>query len=190
MRNDDALELASPDSAGQFLIVGDSDGAVALTRDDLVKYAGPSQIVAATVVFRLFEKAFADLSPRRPPHRDTIDVLVAFPGDGILDCVEMVTRARTRERLTIDTVAGPAEAPPSIIGRFYFEIGLPSGRRGYWLAPGYFDDVFLDLVRKHQDGRGSGEERALYLRSKQELIGRLMGASRDELFNVQTLGTS
>ncbi len=180
-------ESAALTTAGQFLVVDDRDGTIAFTRDDLVKYAGPSQIVAAAVVFRLFERAFADLSPDRPPHRDAIDILVAFPGEGILDCIEMITRARSRDRLTIDIAAGPAEAPPSVIGRFYFEIGVPAGRRGYWLSPGYFDDVFLDLVRKHQDGRGNAEERANYLRRKQELIGRLLGAKREDLFNVRTI---
>lgn len=167
----------------QFLVVADRDGLVAIGRDDLVRYAGPSQIVASALMLRLFARAFADLSPDAPPHRDAVTVLVAFPGDGILDCVEMITRARTRGRLVVDETAGPPEALPSIVGRFYFEVAIAGRRRGYWLKPGYFTDGFLAQIRRHQDGAGSAEERADYQIAKHTLIGRLLGAPDDALFD-------
>jgi hypothetical protein len=101
----------------QFVTVADQDGQVAIGRDDLVRYAGPAQIVASALCLRLFARALEDLSLGVPPHRDSIRVLVAFPGDGILDCIEMITRARTRGHLIIDTEAGPADAPLARVGR-------------------------------------------------------------------------
>ncbi|MDQ2082856.1 hypothetical protein RA307_21940 [Xanthobacteraceae bacterium Astr-EGSB] len=166
----------------QFLTVRDQDGLVAIGRDDLVRYAGPAQIVASALCLRLFDRAFRDLSPDKPPHRDDIRVLVAFPGDGILDCVEMITRARTRGRLTIDVGAGPAEAPPALVGRFYFEIAIAGRRHGYRLADGFFTPAFVELVKRHQDGGGTPAEREEYQRAKHDLIGRLLGAADEALF--------
>lgn len=166
----------------QFVSVRDHDGAVAIGRDDLVRYAGPGQIVASALCLRLFDRAFSDLSPDEPPVRDDIRVTVAFPGDGILDCVEMITRARTRGRLTIDTEAGPADAPPALVGRFYFEIAVGARQRGYSLAHGYFTDAFVDMIRRLQSGHGTPEELADYQVAKHALIGRLLGAPASELF--------
>lgn len=170
----------------QHLLVADRDGTVAIGRDDLVKYAGPSQIIASALIFRLFERAFRDLSPQRPPERDTIQVLIAFPGDGILDCIEMVARARTRGRLTIDENAGPSEAPIAPAGRFYFEIELPAGRRGYWPREGYFDARFRDLVARWQEAPASPQREA-YIAFKQELVGRILGAPADDLFHCREI---
>lgn len=169
----------------QFLTVADQDGLVAIGRDDLVRYAGPSQIVASALMLRLFARAFADLSPDAPPRRDTIRVLVAFPGDGILDCVEMITRARTRGRLAIDEHAGPPEALPSIVGRFYFEVEIAGRRRGYTLRPGFFSDSFVAQIRRHQDGSGTAEELADYQVAKHALIGKLLGSPDEALFSVR-----
>lgn len=167
----------------QCVVVRDQDGMVAIGRDDLVRYAGPGQIVATALCLRLFARAFADLSPEEPPHRDDIRVLVGFPGAGILDCVEMITRARTRDRLTVDPEAGPPDAPAAIVGRFYFEIAVGSRASGYWLADGYFTDAFVDQIRRHQDGQGTREELAAYQIAKHTVIGRLLGAPDDALFH-------
>ncbi|MEN3931139.1 hypothetical protein WJT86_08720 [Microvirga sp. W0021] len=169
----------------QFITVRDQDGVIAIGRDDLVRYTGPDQIVASALCLRLFARAFSDLSPEAPPHRNDIRVLVAFPGDGILDCVEMITRARTRNRLVIDTEAGPPEAPLSVAGRFYFEIAIGKKAMGYWLAKGFFTDSFIEQIKRHQDGTGSTQELADYQIAKHALIGRLLGAPDEQLFHAR-----
>ena len=50
-----------------FLEVRERDGVFAIRHDDLLAYAGPSQLIACTLTFLLFERAFADLSPGAPP---------------------------------------------------------------------------------------------------------------------------
>lgn len=169
----------------QFVTVADQDGCLAIGRDDLVRYAGPSQIVASALMLRLFARAFADLSPQTPPRRDDIKVLVAFPGDGVLDCVEMITRARTRGRLAIDESAGPADALPATVGRFYFEVEIAGRRLGYSLKPGFFSDSFVAQIRRHQDGAGTAAELADYQIAKHALIGKLLGSPDDALFSVR-----
>lgn len=166
----------------QFVAVADHDGIVAIGRDDLVRYAGPGQVVASALCLRLFARAFAELSPERPPARDDIRVLTAFPGDGVLDGIEMITRARTRGRLVVDTAAGPPEAPPAIVGRFWFEVAVGPHARGYRLADGLFTPAFVDQIVRLQDGGGTADERAAYQVAKHALIGRLLGTPDDVLF--------
>lgn len=172
-----------------FIAVAEPEGDLYFGRDDLLKYAGPSQLIASALVLRLLARAFADLSPDAPPRRDTIRVLTAFPGEGVIDSIELVTRARTQGRLTIATEAGPSEAPPALPGRFYFEIRIGARGRAYWPAPGYFTDEFRELVTRHQDGSGSPAELEAYLAYKHRLIGRLLGAPDGELFHSREIGS-
>ena len=171
-----------------FIQVAEREGIVAIGRDDLLKYTGPSQIIACTLAFRLFARAFADLSPHAPPRRERISVFTAFPGEGVLDCIEMITRARTRgERLVVDPDGGPSSAPPAPLGRFYFEIRIDDERdgaagRAYWPLPGYFDPPFVEWVTRFQEGEGTIAEQQEYIAFKHALIGRLMGAPDDALF--------
>ncbi len=172
-----------------FLSVAEPDGVLYLGRDDLLKYAGPGQLIASALMLRLYRLAFAELSPDAPPARAAIRVLTAFPGDGILACSEMITRAWTQGRLTIDVDAGPPEAPEALPGRFYFEIRIGARGRGYWVRPGFFGDAFRNQVIRYQDGGGSVAEQADYLAFKQELVGRLLAASDASLFAACDLPT-
>ncbi|MCC7049847.1 MAG: hypothetical protein IT562_24280 [Alphaproteobacteria bacterium] len=171
----------------QFLPLSDGGALIAIDRGHLLAFAGPDQIVATALMFRLYDHAIADLSPGVPPQRRRIATLVAFPGPGILDCVEMVTRAREGDRLTVATEAGPSDAPPALLGRFYFEIAMEGRRRAYWPMPGYFTADFLDRVRRFQDGAGTAAEQADYQAFKHELVGRLIGAPYGRLFHAREI---
>jgi hypothetical protein len=170
-----------------FVSVAEPEGLISIGRDDLLKYAGPSQLIASALMLRLFARAFADLSPHAPPQRSAIRMLTAFPGEGILDCIELVTRARTQNRLLIDTEAGPAEAPAALPGRFYFEVWIERCGRAYWPCASLFTEEFRASVSRFQDGAGTPEEQAAYIAFKHALIGRLLGCSDDALFHTRQL---
>lgn len=172
-----------------FFTVAERGVAIPVTREQLIHYAGPSQIIATALMFRLFGQAFDELSPGKPPERTEISALTAFPGPGILDCIEYATRARTFDdgRLIIDVNAGPEDAPPSVEGRFYFEIEIGGRRRGYWPVSGFFDKTFLDMVRKYQDSAPNRSEEAWYRNYKEQLVGRLLAAPDGELFNSRDI---
>jgi hypothetical protein len=171
----------------QFLPLRDGGAPIAIDRGHLLAFAGPDQIIATALMFRLYDHAVADLSPNAPPERRRIETLVAFPGPGILDCVEMVTRARDGDRLTVATDAGPPDAPPALLGRFYFEIAMQGRRRAYWPMAGHFTAAFLDQVRRFQDGAGTAMEQADYQEFKHGLVGRLMGAPYGKLFHAREI---
>jgi hypothetical protein len=169
-------------TTAHFLWVAEREGVLAIGQDDLLKYAGPSQVIACALTFRLFRQAFADLSPDAPPLRDTIVLRTAFPGEGVHDCAEMIARVRSGGRLALDLDLGPVEAPPAPAGRFYFEIAIAGRARAYWPRPGIFDPPFVDMVTRFQDGAGTAEEQQAYRAFKCRIIATLMAAPEGNLF--------
>ncbi|MDR0723436.1 MAG: hypothetical protein LBF75_11730 [Treponema sp.] len=142
----------------------------------LYAYCGPTQIIASALMFRLFERAFIDLSPEAPPEREDIQFLSGFPGTGIAECVELVTRIRTRrpERFRVDRGAAPREAPEAVSGVLYFEVQIKERRRGYWPPRELFDQVFRKKVSLFQDGSGTVQEQEAYLAYKKHLSAAIL----------------
>ncbi len=167
-----------------FFTVAERGVPIPVTREHLLLYAGPSQVIASALMYRLFCKALDDLSPAMPPERTDISVLTAFPGSGVLDCIEYVTRCRTLAdgRLVVDTTAGHPGAPAATEGRFYFEVEIAGRRQAYWPVQGYFDETFLHMVAQFQDKGSTPAREAAYQDYKQQLVGRLLGAPDGMLF--------
>jgi hypothetical protein len=147
-------------------------------------YLGYRNIIASALTARLFRRAFEDLAPTGPADRDELFLLTAFPGPGILEAVELVTRVPTRhpDRLVIDKNAGPAGAPLAPNGRFYFELQVGQNRRGYWPPEAIFDDLFRDMVKRYQTGGGTEEEQLQYRTFKQNKAEEILGWPEEELF--------
>ncbi|WP_181015388.1 hypothetical protein, partial [Alkalispirochaeta sphaeroplastigenens] len=111
-------------------------------------------------------------------------LLTAFPGEGILEALELVTRVPSRhpERLVIDPSAGPDEAPPVPGGRFYLEIQVGQRRRGYWPSRDLIDDRFRGQVERFQEGAGTAREQEQYRRYKEETARHILQMEEGELF--------
>jgi hypothetical protein len=153
----------------------------------LYAYCGPTQMIASTLMFRLFERAFIDLSPEAPPDREDIQFLSGFPGTGIAECVELVTRIRTRrpERFRVDPEIAPPEAPEAVSGALYFEVQVKEKRKGYWPSRELFDDVFRENVRLFQDGGGTAEEQEAYFAYKKQLAAVILHTPRGRFFSAR-----
>jgi hypothetical protein len=150
------------------LILIDQRDTIRISWDQLFGYCGPSQVIATTLAFRLFEQAIREMSPHTAPKRDEMGILTAFPGRGILECIEMITRIPTlaSHRLTVAPEAGPPEAPSAYIGRFYFEVQIGNERRSYIPIPDYFDDEFRTQVALFQNKKLNDAEYHSYMSYK------------------------
>jgi hypothetical protein len=170
--------------AERVILIRDRGEVFEFSPASLYAYCGPSQIIASALMFRLFEQAFRDLSPELPPDREDMRFLAGFPGAGIAECVELVTRIRTRhpERFTVDAEAAPPEAPPSVSGALYFEIQINDRRRGYWPPGELFDDVFRENVGRYQDGGGTAEDQEAYFAYKKRLSAAILRAPGENFF--------
>ncbi|MBN2510832.1 MAG: hypothetical protein JXB03_11170 [Spirochaetales bacterium] len=147
----------------------------------LFAYCGPSQIIATALCIRLFEQAFREMSPVRPPGRETLGFLTAFPGRGVLECVELITRIPSLYpgRFVLDIDAGPENAPAANTGRFYFEVQCEGKRRSYTLIDGFADDEFRRQVKNFQalvPGQPGYNE---YMAYKQKKTAEMMACPHD-----------
>lgn len=175
-----------------IIAVRDNNEVLEFSPASLYAYCGPTQIIAAALMFRLFERAFADLSPGLAPDREDIWFLAGFPGTGIAECAELVTRLRTRrpERFRIGPGAAPPEAPRTVSGALYFEVQIKGQRKGYWPPGELFDDVFRRNVGLYQDGGGTAKEREEYLAYKKGLSTAILRAPGEGFFSSRDVTPS
>ncbi|MTI17103.1 hypothetical protein E1162_07600 [Rhodobacteraceae bacterium RKSG542] len=164
----------------------EGDLPLSFTRNDLIAYAGPDQIIATALMFNMFSFAFAKLAKEGEVlERNKIKVQLGFPGPGVKDCVELVLRGLTRnaENVTAVTENLPEEAPLALIGRFYYEFQYEDRRIALWPKDGFFTDEFREMVIKFQPRAGSEEEQLAYQQFKWDLIDRLMAAGEENVFH-------
>ena len=164
----------------QTICVRDEEGVISFNREDLIRYSGQGHLIASALIMRLFSDAFARLSPSAPPLRRDIRVLSAFPGLGVRDHVELLTRAGTDKRYFLDKQAGPDTAPTSAIGgRMYFVVAVGDKAVSYVMNPEIFDDLWRREVSAYQKVGKTVREHARYVAYKYEVVGQLM--TREDL---------
>jgi hypothetical protein len=175
--------------ADRLIAVRDNNAILEFSPASLYAYCGPTQIIASALMFCLFERAFQDLSPRSPPDREDIRFLAGFPGTGIAECVELVTRIRTRrpERFCVDPEVPPPEAPLSVGGAMYFEVQIKEERKGYWPPRELFDDTFRKNVGLYQDGGGTAKDQEAYLAYKKQLSAAILRAPPESFFSSRSV---
>ncbi len=163
------------------LRIRDHGTVLTITYDNCVRYHGRTNIGGVAVGFRLLQKAFSELSVPLPD-RERISFFTAFPGAGVRDAVEMVTRAVSRERYRVDIEYDEPEAPAAAAGRFYFSLDYDDRSCKLAIRPGVVPDEFIVLGRRCRIGQGTEVEMMRWSELKEELAVATMAASPDELF--------
>ncbi|MCD8338959.1 MAG: hypothetical protein LUC43_01980 [Burkholderiales bacterium] len=124
-----------------------------------ILYHGYDSIGGLSLGFRLLQWGLEYLSDgSEVPSRDDITFKTAFPGPGVRDAVEMVTRAVSRHRYEILAVKdAPDFAPEGVYGKMYFEIGLKGRVVKVALKPGVLPQDFIEMGRLVKSGNTSFE---------------------------------
>jgi len=121
--------------------------AIAFSFDDLMRYHGPGSPGGVAHAFKVLERALPLLSPGGPPERRELTVRTAFAGPGARDGFELVTRAVTEGRYTVD----PALARPALgttLERFVFRLGYRDRAVTLAVREGYVPDELIALARR------------------------------------------
>lgn len=183
----DPYQLGQRHAASVDLMEGDCR--LSFTRDDFVRYSGPDQIIATALMFQMFTRVFGELAPGGLVDRNRLSVIVGFPGPGIMDCIELVLRGRTRNNIniTVKTEDLPEEAPLALIGRFYYEFDYEGMRLALWPVDGFFTDEFRSMVKQFQPRKGGEEDQARYQAFKHDMVKRLMAAKPEDLFHIKRI---
>lgn len=168
--------------------VRDKDTVIEISYQDMLKYHGRSYVAGVAMAFKLLELALAMLGGREGAARDDIRVVLGVNGPGIIDGIELVTRAATQGRLTVSQqIARDKDAPDAADGqggKYYFEIACNGRRLCLALKHGLIPPEFIELSNKVHAGTITGREAARLQQLKEEIAVFLLGFPAAALFTV------
>ncbi|MEO8690605.1 MAG: hypothetical protein ABI611_20600 [Solirubrobacteraceae bacterium] len=144
----------------------------------MLRYHGPGSPGGVAHAFKVLERATALLAPERPPERREIVVRTAFGGPGARDGFELVTRAVTEGRYTVD----PALARPErgrTLERFVFRLAYRERVVTLVAREGSVPDELIELARmQNRSAEQDGRLEAV----KREMAAHVMASAAAELY--------
>ncbi len=166
------------------IVVLDNLREVAFSFEEMLSYHGGGSPGGVAHAFKVLERALPLLSPTGPAERREIVIETAFGGPGARDAFELVTRAVTEERFTVDPSLARAEHG---IARERFVFRLSYRERVVLLAlqEGFVTEEFIRLTR--QETRTASEE-LLLAEMKTDMAARVMSAIAADVYEVGSCG--
>ena len=162
------------------LVVVDQGARLEFSFADLIRYHGPGSPGGVAHAYRVLEQALPLLAPDGVPERREVTVRTAFGGPGARDAFELVLRAVTGERYTVDPdLARPERGRAA--ERFVFVLGHRGREVTLAVRDGFVTGEFIDLARA--DGRTPEQERRLTT-LKAEMAERVMNAPPGAVYLV------
>lgn len=163
--------------------VADQDGVIEIGAADFVKYTTRANVIAAALMTRVAQLGFRLLSPHEPVQRRELYWRLGFPGQGLVDCVEMLSHAVRENRCLCQPVTTHPHAPFALNGQFVFEISYRGQTVQIWPDPAVFDDEFRRQVRTWQEAPDSTERKA-FLTYKARKAHQILSMSESALLHV------
>lgn len=164
----------------QTIEIEDGGRRIAYAFDDLMRFHGPASPGGVALAFKALERALPLLHPGEPCPRREVTVTTAFGGPGARDAFEMVLRAVSDDRFTIDEALTRPELGRAR-ERFVFRLERSERAVTVMLRDGFVGDEFIDLART--EGRSADQERRLDL-LKSELADRVMAQPASKVYDA------
>jgi hypothetical protein len=164
----------------EALTVEERGRTITFTFDDMMRYHGPHSPAGVAMAFKVMQRAFAALSPDRPPERRSVNVRTAFRGPGARDGFEAVTRAVSDGRYTVDRALVRADRG-RLLEDFVFVVGIADRAATLVLRDGFVTEQFIDLART--EDRTEAQERRLD-DLKAQLAQRVMSAAAAHVLDI------
>lgn len=154
------------------LAVVDHGVRLAFSFEDLMRYHGPGSPGGVAHAYKVLERALPLLAPDGVPERREVEVRTAFGGPGARDAFELVLRAVSGERYTVDlALARPDRGRAA--ERFVFVLAYRRCEVTLALRDGFVSDEFVDLARTEQP---TPEQKRRLTALKAEMAERVMAA--------------
>ncbi len=153
---------------------------VCYTMQDVFAYHGFDAPGGVVLGFRLLQRAFALLAPNEEyPDRRKLSLFTSFPGLGLKDTVEYITRMATDSRYTLDQSYDDPRAPEGVAGRFYYRFDYEG--KSVELAPalGYPPPEFIRLGKASGKADFSAEDAKAWIDAKNSLATTLLSLPAD-----------
>jgi len=163
------------------LVIVDQGVTLTFSFADPMRYHGPKSPGGVAHAYKVLERGLPLLAPDGVPERREITVRTAFGGPGARDVFELVLRAVTGERYTVD----PALARPDrgrAAERFVFVLGNREREVTLAVRDGFVTDEFVDLARTEPR---TPEQESRLTALKAEMAERVMAAPADAVYSAE-----
>ncbi len=161
------------------LIVLDNDHVLKFSHNDLTQFHGTAFPGGVAHAFKAMQRALPLLDEGRSPERREIAITTPFSGIGGRDAFELVTRAVTDGRYTVD--AGLERAERGSMSRHYFEFSYRGKRVAVQVKDGFVNEEFATL--EHKPDRTTEEEARLKV-LKDDMAIKLLRSPCDEVYEL------
>ena len=157
------------------ITVLDNGRPVTFTLDNAMNYHGYDAVGGVALGFRLLQRAIALLSPDALPERRQFEVFTNFPGLGVRDTFELVTRMVTGGRFTLDASFVDPRTPEGVTGGVYFRFSLNGKTVELAPAEGHPSKRFVRCGRASKRPDVTEQELMEWKEVKYELANLLLG---------------
>lgn len=162
------------------LHVRENDKPLSYTFEDLMLYHGPGFPGGVAHALKVMERALPALADGAAPERREIVIRTAFKGPGGRDAFEMVTRANSEGRYTVDPDLARPERGPTL-ANYVFELTYRGKTVTATIRDGHVRDEFIALGKKTDR---TPEETARHTYLKQEMADRLLKAKAEDVYDL------
>lgn len=162
------------------LTVTDQGTRFSYTIDDVTGYHGPGFPGGVAHAFKVLERALPLLGEPGAVERREIVVATAHTGPGVRDTFEMVTRAVTENRFTVDPALERNDRGATL-ERYVFELSYRDRHVRLEIREGFVTDEFIALARQPER---TAEKEARLTDLKQEMADRLLAAPAEAVYDV------
>ena len=162
-----------------FIVVNEDGRPLTFSVEDLNRYHGFGFPGGVAHAFKVMQRALPLLSPDAPVERREITIRTPFKGAGARDAFEMVTRATTEGRYTIEDALLALERGEILKG-YVFVLGYRGKSVKLVIREGIVREEFILLGRKPDR---TPEEDVRLAGLKQDMAERLLRLPADEVYD-------
>ena len=162
-----------------FIVVNEDGRPLTFSVEDLNRYHGFGFPGGVAHAFKVMQRALPLLSPDAPVERREITIRTPFKGAGARDAFEMVTRATTEGRYTIDDALLALERGEILKG-YVFVLGYRGKSVKLVIREGIVREEFILLGRKPDR---TPEEDVRLAGLKQDMAERLLRLPANEVYD-------
>ncbi|MCG8511452.1 MAG: hypothetical protein MI741_19735, partial [Rhodospirillales bacterium] len=164
------------------LNVNDRQGSKTLTYEDALNYHGRFHRAGVALGWKFLEGSMEALGISELPRFRTTLIAGATP-PGVIDCLEFVTRAFSRQRAVVDP--GFGDGPCMCSGRLSFAIKTVAGSVSASLRDNVIPADFAETARRIDAGICPADEEEAWRQRSSALADQFMATAAEELFRFE-----
>lgn len=163
------------------LTVTDHGTTLEFTHEDALRYHGPQAPGGVAHAYKVLERALDVLGGEGSVERRDLVVATAHRGPGVRDAFELVTRAVTEGRYTVDSSLARPERG-NTLALYVFRVDYRGASVTLTVREGFVVDEFIALSRKNYR---TAEDEARLTVLKQEMADRVMSSPAESVYDVE-----